>query len=124
MNSLCDIHELLPLPFLLTFQVTLAAVLSLTAAVPQRRVSLKPVPELQQEDDQQLAEQNYNNYQPQQDYRQQQQQQEYKQLQQQEYRQAKPIEDFRPKVQLETTTYIPIIHFDKEQGADGSYKTS
>lgn len=98
------------------FQVTICAVLSLTTALPQRRVSLKP--EQQQLDDQEPAEQNYNNYQPQPqpDYRQQQQQQ-------QEYRQ-KPVEDFRPKVQLETTTFIPIIRFDKEQGTDGSYKTA
>lgn len=64
----------------------------------------------EEQSDQQQAEQNYNTYQQQQ--------------QQQEFRQAKPIEDFRPKNQLETTTYIPIIHFDKEQGNDGSYKTS
>ncbi|CAK1604176.1 unnamed protein product [Parnassius mnemosyne] len=83
--------------------VTLSAVLALTIALPQRRVSLKPESGL---NDQQTAEQNYN-YQP-----------EYKQS---EYR---PIEDFRPKVQLETTTFIPIISFDKEQGTDGSYKTS
>ncbi|CAH2075270.1 unnamed protein product, partial [Iphiclides podalirius] len=41
-----------------------------------------------------------------------------------DYRAASPVEDFRPKVQLDTTTYIPIIRFDKEQGTDGSYKTS
>ncbi|XP_041976304.1 endocuticle structural glycoprotein SgAbd-2-like [Aricia agestis] len=40
----------------------------------------------------------------------------------QEYRQ---IDDFRPKVELtSTSTVIPILHFDKEQGTDGSYKTS
>lgn len=87
--------------------MVLSAVLALAAAVPQRRVSLKP----EGQDDQQAAEQNYNNY-PQGDYRQ----------QPQEYR--KPIEDFRPKVQLETTTFIPIIRFDKEQGTDGSYQTA
>ncbi|KAL4706541.1 hypothetical protein ACJJTC_015739 [Scirpophaga incertulas] len=91
--------------------VAVCAALSLATALPQRRVSLKP--ETQNLEDQQLAEQNYNNYQ-QQDYRQ----------QPQEYRQAKPIEDFRPKVSLETTTFIPIIRFDKEQGTDGSYKTA
>ncbi|XP_028163711.1 endocuticle structural glycoprotein SgAbd-8 [Ostrinia furnacalis] len=95
--------------------LVVCAVLSLTTALPQRRVSLKP--EQQQIDDQEPAEQNYNNYQPQQEYRQQQQQP------QQEYR-TKPVEDFRPKVQLDTTTFIPIISFDKEQGTDGSYKTS
>lgn len=98
------------------FQVVLSAALALTVAIPQRKVSLKP----EGLDDQQTAEQNYNNY-PQQDYRQQ--QQDYRQ-QPQEYRQGKPIEDFRPKVQIDTTTFIPIIHFDKEQGTDGSYKTS
>lgn len=82
-------------------------------------MSLKPQ-ELQQQDDQATAEQNYNNYQQQQDYRQQQQQQQ-QHLQQQ---QSRPIEDFRPKVSLETTTFIPIIRFDKEQGTDGSYKTA
>ncbi|XP_049865972.1 endocuticle structural glycoprotein SgAbd-1-like [Pectinophora gossypiella] len=97
--------------------VVVSAVLSLTTALPQRRVSLKP--ESQQADDQQTAEQNYNNFQ----------QQEYNRQQQQEYRQqqqqpARPIEDFRPKVSLETTTFIPIIRFDKEQGTDGSYKTA
>lgn len=92
----------------------IAAVLSIATALPQRRVSLKP----EESEDQQQAEQNYNNFQPQ--PQPQQQPQEYRQ----EYRQAKNIEDFRPKVQLETTTYIPIIHFDKEQGTDGSYKTS
>lgn len=78
-------------------------------------MSLKP--EAQHVDDQEPAEQNYNNYQPQQ-------QPDYRQQQAQEYRQAKPVEDFRPKVQLETTTFIPIIRFDKEQGTDGSYKTA
>lgn len=85
--------------------------LSLATALPQRRVSLKP----EEGEDQQQAEQNYN-FQP---------QQQPEQFRQQEYRQqAKQIDDFRPKVQLETTTYIPIISFDKEQGTDGSYKTS
>ncbi|TKX27780.1 cuticular protein RR-1 [Spodoptera litura] len=94
--------------------VVSCALLSLATALPQRRVSLKPdQPEV---DDQQPAEQNYNNYQ------QPQPQPEYRQVQQ-EYR-AKPIEDFRPKVQLETTTFVPIIRFDKEQGTDGSYKTA
>ncbi|CAH0407738.1 unnamed protein product [Chilo suppressalis] len=93
--------------------VAICVMLSLTTALPQRRVSLKP--DQQVAEDQQPAEQNYQNYQPQQqDYRQ----------QPQEYRQAKPIDDFRPKVQLETTTFIPIIRFDKEQGTDGSYKTA
>lgn len=106
------------------FQITFCAVATLAVALPQRRAPAKPEQQ-QQLDDQQAAEQNYNNYQPQQDYRQQQQQQQQQQQpQQQEYRQAKQIDDFRPKVQLETTTYIPIIHFDKEQGTDGSYKTS
>lgn len=85
-------------------------VLSLTAALPQRRVSLKPEGEALE--DQLPAEQNYNNYQPQQNQP------------PQEYRQVKQIEDFRPKVQLDTTTFIPIIRFDKEQGTDGSYKTA
>ncbi|XP_035459274.1 endocuticle structural glycoprotein SgAbd-8 [Spodoptera frugiperda] len=94
--------------------VVSCALLSLATALPQRRVSLKPdQPDV---DDQQPAEQNYNNYQ------QAQAQPEYRQVQQ-EYR-AKPIEDFRPKVQLETTTFVPIIRFDKEQGTDGSYKTA
>ncbi|XP_046960765.1 endocuticle structural glycoprotein SgAbd-2 [Vanessa cardui] len=79
--------------------IVLSAALALAAALPQRKLSLKP------EDDQATAEQNYNNYQPQQDYR-----------------QSPP--DFRPKVQIDTTTFIPIIRFDKEQGTDGSYKTS
>ncbi|CAG9560429.1 unnamed protein product [Danaus chrysippus] len=83
--------------------VVLSAALALVAALPQRRVSLKP----EGSNDQQAAEQNYNNYQQQQDYRQQQ-----------------PIEDFRPKVVLETSTYVPIIRFDKEQGTDGSYRTA
>lgn len=72
-------------------------------------------------EDQLPAEQNYNNFQ------QQAQQAEYRQpqQQQQEYRQQpKQIDDFRPKVQLDTTTFIPIIRFDKEQGTDGSYKTA
>lgn len=77
--------------------MTLSAVLVIAAAVPQRRVSLRP-------EDQQPAEQNYN-FQP-------------------DYRPAKPIEDFRPRVELETSTFIPIIRFDKEQGTDGSYKTA
>ncbi|KPJ11370.1 Endocuticle structural glycoprotein SgAbd-2 [Papilio machaon] len=77
--------------------VALSAVLALTTALPQRRAPEQP-------SDQATAEQNYN-YQP-------------------DYRQSKPIEDFRPKVQLELTTVIPIIRFDKEQGTDGSYKTS
>lgn len=94
--------------------VAFCALLSLTAAQPQRRVPLKPEPEAE---DQIPAEQNYNNYQQQQpEYRQ--------QPAQQEYRQTKQIDDFRPKVQLETTTFIPIIRFDKEQGTDGSYKTA
>jgi hypothetical protein len=97
---------------LFELKVVVCAVLSLAAALPQRRVSLKP--EGQQVEDQQPAEQNYNNYQPQQEFR----------PQPQEYRQAKPVEDFRPKVQLDTTTFIPIIRFDKEQGTDGSYKTA
>ncbi|XP_026328501.1 uncharacterized protein LOC113236578 [Hyposmocoma kahamanoa] len=96
--------------------LVIAAVLAFATALPQRRVSLKPQ-ELQHADDQATAEQNYNNYQSQQEYRQQQQHQ----LQQQ---QSRPIEDFRPKVSLETTTFIPIIRFDKEQGTDGSYKTA
>lgn len=90
--------------------MVLSAALALTAALPQRRVSLKP----EGLEDQQAAEQNYNNYQQQQDYRQ----------PPQEYRQAKPIEDFRPKVQIDTTTFIPIIRFDKEQETDGSYRTA
>lgn len=77
----------------------LSAALALAAALPQRKVSLKP-------EDQAAAEQNYNNYIQQQDYKQQQ------------------IQDFRPKVQIDTTTFIPIIHFDKEQDTDGSYRTS
>ncbi|XP_063379560.1 endocuticle structural glycoprotein SgAbd-8-like [Cydia fagiglandana] len=93
--------------------VTFCAVASLAVALPQRRAPSKPE-QAQSFDDQQAAEQNYNNY-PQ-DYRQQQ--------QPQEFRQAKQIDDFRPKVQLETTTFIPIIRFDKEQGTDGSYKTA
>ncbi|KAJ8732713.1 hypothetical protein PYW07_015312 [Mythimna separata] len=97
--------------------VVSCALLALATALPQRRVSLKP--EQQEVEDQQPAEQNYNNYQ-QQEYRQPPQQQQ----QQQEYRPAKQIEDFRPKVSLETTTFIPIIRFDKEQGTDGSYKTA
>ncbi|KAI5631628.1 insect cuticle protein domain-containing protein [Phthorimaea operculella] len=99
--------------------IVVSAVLSLAAALPQRRVP-KPEPQAASED-QQTAEQNYNNYQPQNDYRQQ--QQDYRQQQPQEFRQPAKIEDFRPK-SLETTTFIPIIHFDKEQGTDGSYKTS
>lgn len=79
----------------------LSAVLALAAALPQRRVSLKP----EASNDQQAAEQNYNNY-------------------QQDYRQAQPIDDLRPKVVLESSTYIPIIRFDKEQGTDGSYRTA
>ncbi|KPI97912.1 Endocuticle structural glycoprotein SgAbd-2 [Papilio xuthus] len=79
------------------FSVALSAVLALTTALPQRRAPEQP-------SDQAAAEQNYN-YQP-------------------DYRQPKPIEDFRPKVQLDLTTVIPIIRFDKEQGTDGSYKTS
>lgn len=106
------------------FLVVLSALLAFSTALPQRRASLKP--EVQSED-QQTAEQNYQNYQ-QQDYRQQQQQQQQQdyrpQQQQQEYRPQKQIEDFRPKVSLETTTFIPIIRFDKEQGTDGSYKTA
>ncbi|XP_047020744.1 endocuticle structural glycoprotein SgAbd-2-like [Helicoverpa zea] len=95
--------------------VVSCALLALSTALPQRRVSLKP--EQQEAEDQLPAEQNYNNYQQQQpDYRQQQ--------QQQDYRPAKQIDDFRPKVQLDTTTFIPIIRFDKEQGTDGSYKTA
>ncbi|XP_047526717.1 endocuticle structural glycoprotein SgAbd-2-like [Vanessa atalanta] len=78
--------------------IVLSVALAVAAALPQRKLSLKP------EDDQATAEQNYNNY-PQPDYR-----------------QSPP--DFRPKVQIDTTTFIPIIHFDKEQGTDGSYKTS
>ncbi|VVC98221.1 endocuticle structural glycoprotein SgAbd-2 [Leptidea sinapis] len=85
--------------------ITLSAVLALAVALPQRKASLKS----EAQDDQQAAEQNYNNYQ-QGDYR------------PQDYR--KPVEDFRPRVVLDATTVIPIIHFDKEQGADGSYKTS
>ncbi|XP_023943385.2 endocuticle structural glycoprotein ABD-4 [Bicyclus anynana] len=77
--------------------VVLSAALALTAAVPQRRLSLNP-----EAGDQQAAEQNYNNYQ---------------QPEQQ-------VKDFRPRVQIDTTTFIPIISFDKEQGTDGSYKTS
>ncbi|NP_001166717.1 cuticular protein RR-1 motif 34 precursor [Bombyx mori] len=85
--------------------IAITALIAVAAALPQRKVSLKPE---QQVEDQLPLEQNFNNYQP----------------QQQEYRQAKPVDDFRPKVQLETSTYIPIIRFDKEQGTDGSYKTS
>ncbi|XP_022122765.1 endocuticle structural glycoprotein SgAbd-8 [Pieris rapae] len=88
--------------------IVLSAVLALSAAVPQRRLSLKP----EGQNDQQTAEQNYNNYQ----------QGDYRPQQAQEFR--KPVEDFRPRVELDTTTYIPIIHFDKEQANDGSYKTS
>lgn len=29
-----------------------------------------------------------------------------------------------PRQRLESTTFIPIIRFDKEQGDDGSYKAS
>lgn len=72
-------------------------------ALPQRKVSLRPEQTLE---NQLPVEQSYNNY------------------PQQEYRQSKPIDDFRPNVQLETSTYIPIIRFDKEQGTDGSYKTA
>lgn len=93
--------------------MALSAFVALSAA--QRRAPQKSEP---QQIDQQTAEQNYNNYQ-QQEY---QQQQEYRQPQ--EFRQAKQIDDFRPKVHLETTTFIPIIRFDKEQGTDGSYKTA
>ncbi|XP_028032471.1 endocuticle structural glycoprotein SgAbd-2-like [Bombyx mandarina] len=85
--------------------IAISALIAVAAALPQRKVSLKPE---QQVEDQLPLEQNFNNYQP----------------QQQEYRSAKPVDDFRPKVQLETSTYIPIIRFDKEQGTDGSYKTS
>lgn len=81
------------------FQIILSAVLAISAAVPQRKAA-----------DQQSAAQNYNNYQSQPDYS------------PTEIRQ--PIQDFRPKVELETTSFVPIIRFDKEQGTDGSYKTS
>ncbi|CAG5040103.1 unnamed protein product [Parnassius apollo] len=85
--------------------VTLSAVLALTFALPQRRVSLRPGL-----NEQQTNEENY----------------EYKtEYVQSEYRPLKPIEDFRSKDQdLETSTVIPIISFDKEQESDGSYKTS
>ncbi|CAH2237026.1 jg9518 [Pararge aegeria aegeria] len=76
--------------------VVLSAALALTAAIPQRRLSLN-----QEGGDQQAAEQNYNNNQ-----------------------QGESIKDFRPRTTIDTTTVIPIISFDKEQGTDGSYKTS
>lgn len=74
----------------------LSAALALTAALPQRKLSLNP-----EGADQQPAEQNYNNYQ-----------------------QPGQVKDFRPRVEIDLTTVIPIISFDKEQGTDGSYKTS
>ncbi|CAH2107380.1 unnamed protein product [Euphydryas editha] len=80
------------------FSVVLSAALALAAALPQRKVSFKP-------EDQAAAEQNYINYQQQQENKQ-------------------PIQDFRPKVQIDTTTFIPILHFDKVQDSDGSYRTS
>ncbi|XP_013187727.2 cuticle protein 3 [Amyelois transitella] len=106
--------------------VVSCAVLSLAAALPQRRVSLRPQPEPQQQiDDQQQAEQNYNAYQQQpQEFRQQQPQQQQQQDYQQPQQYRKPVDDFRGKIELETTTFIPIIRFDKEQGTDGSYKTA
>lgn len=55
-------------------------------------------------------------------------QQEYRPLQQpQEFRQGaaqQHAQEYRPKSSSETTTWIPIIKFDKEQETDGSYKTS
>lgn len=38
------------------------------------------------------------------------------------HQQQQNYEPSRPR--HESTTYIPIIRFDKEQGSDGSYKTA
>lgn len=42
---------------------------------------------------------------------------------QQQY-QAKPQPQEYPEQRVRSTTFIPIIRFDKEQGADGSYKAA
>lgn len=34
------------------------------------------------------------------------------------------LQDQRPRSSHESTTFIPIIRFDKEQGSDGSYKAA
>ncbi|KAG7299450.1 hypothetical protein JYU34_016409 [Plutella xylostella] len=128
--------------------VVLSGVLALAAAQPQRKAAQAVQAKVEaQAEDLQPAEQNYNAFQEnrrqqqqqelsnfQQDHRQQhqdfRQQQDLRQQQQTDYRQQQQqqqqqkIDDFRPKVQLETTTFVPIIRFDKEQGTDGSYKTA
>lgn len=41
-------------------------------------------------------------------------------------RNQQPLQQQQKKLKIddrETTTWIPIIHYDKEQGTDGSYKT-
>lgn len=101
----------------------------------------------QQQAPQQQSNNNYNDdddgqyqqQQPQQNYQSQpQQQQNYqpqaqarqpvKQVQVQVQAQPKqtfqPQQEYQPRQHHETTTYIPIIRFDKEQGNDGSYKAA
>lgn len=38
--------------------------------------------------------------------------------------QSQHYDEQRPRSSHETSTFIPIIRFDKEQGADGSYKAA
>jgi hypothetical protein len=54
----------------------------------------------------------------------QQHQQQYLENEQGAIRKPQPVDDQRPSSSQDRyTTPIPIIRFDKEQGADGSYKT-
>lgn len=56
---------------------------------------------------------------------QQQQRHSQEQYQRQSFQAAQPQQyDSKEPRNRETTTYIPIIRFDKEQGQDGSYKAS
>lgn len=131
-TNICQSNTLMH--FIFNLQILATVVLAVMCnAQQQRRVQKQyDQPQRQYEQPKQYDQQ------PQptdQDFRQPIQVAEFKQAQQ-EYRPAPPPQEFRqgaaqqhaqeyrPKNSLETTTWIPIIKFDKEQETDGSYKTS
>lgn len=73
---------------------------------------------------QQYQPQQANNYQEGDDQQEAQQYQPAPKQQQQQYQPKPQSQDYPQEQRVRSTTFIPIIRFDKEQGADGSYKAA
>lgn len=88
------------------FQIVVCFLIGVALALPQRR------PYEQQSNEYPENPEGARNH------PQQQQQQHHPQQHQQQQ------QNYEPRPRHESTTFIPIIRFDKEQGSDGSYKTA